>query len=58
MHSTLGTSVVLSLPLPRLPSMDAMRPNTSIRTSSASKAFVSMIVTLVVAILVAIVALP
>jgi hypothetical protein len=46
-----------SAPL-RLPYLEAMRTNTSIRTSSASKTVVSLIVTLLVAILVTIVALP
>jgi hypothetical protein len=58
MHSTLGSSGVLSSAPLRLPTLEAMRTNTSIRTSSASKTIVSMIVTLLVAILVTIVALP
>ena len=58
MHSTLGSYRVLPSAPPRLPNLEAMRTNTSIRTSSASKTVVSMIVTLLVAILVTIVALP
>ncbi len=58
MHSTLGSFGVPFLCPPRLPHLEAMRTNTSIRTSSASKTIVSMIVTLLVAILVTIVALP